>query len=49
MRQWSVWIASLAAGVAIATAAKADTFQLNYEAPGVQHTTATFSIMGVET
>jgi hypothetical protein len=33
----------------VATAAQADTFYLNYEAPGVQHTTATFSVSGVET
>jgi hypothetical protein len=43
------WVASLATGLAVATAAKADSFLLNYEAPGVQHTTATFSVMGVET
>jgi hypothetical protein len=48
MRHWSVWVASLAAGLVVTTAAKADTFFLNYEAPGVQSTTATFSIMGVE-
>jgi hypothetical protein len=49
MRHWSVWVASLATGLAVATAANADSFLLNYEAPGVQHTTATFSVMGVET
>ena len=41
--------AGLIAAVAAATAAKADTFFLNYEAPGVQNTTATFSVSGVET
>jgi hypothetical protein len=30
-------------------AARADTFVLNYEPPGVQNTTAKFSVMGVET
>jgi hypothetical protein len=33
----------------VTTAANADTFVLNYEAPWVQHTTATFSVMGIET
>jgi hypothetical protein len=40
------------AGAALALtagAASADTFSLNYEAPGVQNTTATLSVMGVET
>jgi hypothetical protein len=48
MRHWSVWVASLATGLAVTTAANADSFLLNYEAPGVQSTTATFSVMGVE-
>jgi PEP-CTERM motif len=39
----------LIAAVTAATAAKADNFFLNYEAPGVQNTTATFSVSGVET
>ena len=39
----------LIAAVTVATAAKADNFFLNYEAPGVQNTTATFSVSGVET
>jgi hypothetical protein len=46
MRHWSVWVASLATGLVVTTAAKADSFLLNYEAPGVQSTTATFSVMG---
>ena len=33
----------------VATAAQADTFYQNYEAPGVQNTTAGFSLVGVET
>lgn len=33
---------------ASATTARADTFLLNYEAPGVQHTTAGFTTVGVE-
>jgi hypothetical protein len=37
------------AALLCAGAASADTFSLNYEAPGVQNTTATFSVMGVET
>ena len=37
------------AATAVSTAAKADNFVLNYEAPGVQNTTATFSVSGVET
>jgi PEP-CTERM motif len=41
--------AGLIAAVTVATAAKADTFFLNYEAPGVQNTTAAFSVSGVET
>jgi PEP-CTERM motif len=41
--------AGLIVAVTVATAAKADTFFLNYEAPGVQNTTATFSVSGVET
>jgi hypothetical protein len=48
MKHWSVWVASLVTGLAVTTAANADTFFLNYEAPGVESTTATFSIMGVE-
>jgi hypothetical protein len=48
MKHWSVWVASLVTGLAVTTAANADTFFLNYEAPGVERTTATFSIMGVE-
>jgi hypothetical protein len=39
----------LAALWATAGFARADTFELNYEAPGVQNTTATFSKVGVET
>ena len=41
--------ASLITALTVGTAAKADTFFLNYEAPGVQNTTATFSVSGVET
>src|SRR5277367_4779679 len=38
------------AGLALAaSAASADTFLLTYEAPGVQNSTATFSVSGVET
>jgi len=40
-------VASIA--IAMAGASKADTFTLNYEAPGVQNSTATFSVKGVET
>ena len=35
--------------VTVGATAKADTFMLNYGAPGVQNTTATFSVSGVET
>ena len=36
--------ACLIAAVTVGATAKADTFMLNYEAPGVQNTTATFSV-----
>ncbi|MEO8813409.1 MAG: PEPxxWA-CTERM sorting domain-containing protein [Caulobacteraceae bacterium] len=39
----------MAAALSCAGAAGADTFFLNYEAPTVQTTTATFSVSGVET
>ena len=42
----------MAAGSAVALmagVANADVFSLNYEAPGVQHSTATFSVEGMET
>jgi hypothetical protein len=42
-------VTGLIAAVTVATAAKADAFFLNYEAPGVQNTTAAFSVSGVET
>jgi hypothetical protein len=45
----SIRAAALAALLAASTVARADTFVLNYEAPGVQTTTATFSVVGVET
>ena len=48
MKYWTVWVASLVTGLAVSTAARADTFLLNYEAPGVASATATFSVMGVE-
>jgi hypothetical protein len=48
MKYWTGWVASFVTGLAATTAANADTFVLNYEAPGVESTTATFSIMGVE-
>ena len=41
--------AALLAATTVSFAAKADTIVLNYEAPGVQNTTATFSVDGVET
>lgn len=41
--------AGLVAAAALSSAAKADTFFLNYEAPGVQATTAGFTTVGVET
>jgi hypothetical protein len=49
MKQALLGAAGLIAAVTVASAAKADTFFLNYEAPGVQNTTATFSVSGVET
>ncbi|RBP17199.1 hypothetical protein DFR50_10384 [Roseiarcus fermentans] len=39
----------LAASLTVAGAARADSFELNYEAPGVETSTATFSAVGVET
>ena len=39
----------LAAALTAAGVARADTFDLNYEAPGVENSTATFSEVGVET
>jgi hypothetical protein len=48
MKYWTVWVAGLVTGLAATTSANADTFFLNYEAPGVESTTATFSVMGVE-
>jgi hypothetical protein len=48
MKYWTVWVASLVTGLAATTTAKADTFFLNYEAPGAESTTATFTVMGVE-
>jgi PEP-CTERM motif len=47
-----MYLRSLFAGAVLAlaaSAASADTFLLTYEAPGVQNTTATFSVSGVET
>ena len=44
---WRAAIMMAAAGGA--AAAQADVFYLNYEAPGVQHSTATFTEVGVET
>jgi PEP-CTERM motif len=41
--------AAVLAGVTTSSIARADAFLLNYEAPGVQHSTATFSAVGVET
>ena len=41
--------AVLSAVLPVSNVARADTFDLNYEAPGVQNTTATFSEVGVET
>ncbi len=41
--------AALLAGLAGASAARADDFKLNYEAPGVENSTATFSKVGVDT
>jgi PEP-CTERM motif len=49
MKRMLIGAVGLIAAVASATAANADTFVLNYEAPGVQNTTATFSVKGVET
>jgi hypothetical protein len=49
MKKLGIWAASLVAGVAAASASKADTFVLNYELPGVESSTATFSVKGVET
>jgi PEP-CTERM motif len=49
MKRVLIGAAGLIAGMTAVTAAKADTFFLNYEAPGVQNTTATFSVSGVET
>jgi hypothetical protein len=49
MKRALLGAAGLIAVMTAATAAKADTFFLNYEAPGVQNTTATFSVSGVET
>jgi hypothetical protein len=45
----SIRTTALAALLAASTLARADTFMLNYEAPGLQTTTATFSVVGVET
>jgi hypothetical protein len=42
-------IAALFAILTTFGAARADVFQLNYEAPGMQTSTATFSVTGVET
>ena len=47
-----MYLRSLLAGAGLAlaaSAASADTFLLTYEAPGVQNSTATFSVSGVET
>ena len=41
--------AAAAAGLASAGAAHADVFYLNYEAPGVENTTASFTVVGVTT
>jgi hypothetical protein len=45
----SIRTAALAALLAASPLARADTFVLNYEAPGVQNTTAKFSVVGVDT
>ncbi len=42
-------VVALAASALTGAAAHADTFSLNYEAPGVQSSSATFSVKGVET
>jgi hypothetical protein len=49
LNSFVVCAATLVAGVAVSCAAKADTFVLNYENPGVENSTATFSVKGVET
>jgi PEP-CTERM motif len=49
MKKALLGAAALIAALTVGTAAKADTFMLNYEASGVQNTTATFSVSGVET
>jgi hypothetical protein len=49
MKKALLGAAALIAAAAVGTAARADTFDLNYEKPGVQNTTATFSVSGVET
>ena len=49
MKRALLGAAGLIAALTVGTAAKADNFLLNYEAPGVQNTTATFSVSGVET
>ncbi len=45
----ALWGGAVAAALTIASAAHADDFKLNYEAPGVENSTATFSTVGVET
>ncbi|WP_294536544.1 PEP-CTERM sorting domain-containing protein [uncultured Rhodoblastus sp.] len=49
MKKALVVVASGASAVLAANTARADVFQLNYEAPGVQNSTAIFSVKGVET
>ena len=49
MKKALLGAAGLITALTVGTAAKADNFFLNYEAPGVQNTTATFSVSGVET
>ena len=49
MKKALLGVAGLITALTVGTAAKADNFLLNYEAPGVQNTTATFSVSGVET
>jgi hypothetical protein len=49
MMKQGIAVASLAVALLTAGAARADTFKLNYEAPGVENSTASFSVVGVET
>lgn len=44
-----LFLAALAAGILAPCAAQADTFNVTYEAPGVQNSTAGFAFKGVET